>query len=313
MVPEQLIQSISIKIKAMRTISGTTSLVGVLGSPVRHSLSPIIHNAALDEMGLDWCYLAIPCEPQYLKSTVEALSNMNCKGLNITIPHKEKSLNLCNEISVVSRVIGAINTLIPDKKGGWTGDNTDIEGFLEPLKNQNWQNKTAMILGSGGSSRAVITGIKKIGFKNISVVGRNKNKLNNLIKEMNLISTTSDQSSSEIKGILQEDLKLIEYVKNSDLIVNATPIGMSNTSTEVNMPLGSDIWRHLKKDSTLYDLIYTPRPTEWLRNGAKMNCNIIDGLDMLIHQGAASLRLWSDFKEIPIRKMKYAALNYLNS
>tara|TARA_Y100001968_G_scaffold258865_1_gene245938 strand:+ start:352 stop:1242 length:891 start_codon:yes stop_codon:yes gene_type:complete len=295
----------------MKTISGTTNLVGVLGSPVSHSLSPVIQNAAIEEMGLDWCYLAIPCEPKNLEITINTLSNMNCKGLNITIPHKEQAINLCKRISMISREIGAINTLIPNGEGGWIGDNTDLEGFLAPLKNKDWKNGKAMILGCGGSARAVYKGLKFLEFKEITIVGRNKQKVDRFINEMN-INMSLKNLTTKVKGITPEDITLIEYIQNSDLIINATPIGMSTSTSKIEMPFRNDIWTYLKKNTTLYDLIYIPKPTAWLKNGETMKCNTIDGLDMLIEQGAASLRLWSDFDEIPTKVMKNAAMHYLS-
>tara|TARA_Y100001968_G_scaffold98297_1_gene88315 strand:- start:3799 stop:4692 length:894 start_codon:yes stop_codon:yes gene_type:complete len=296
----------------MNQISGTTNLVGVVGSPVRHSLSPVIHNAAFAEMGLDWCYLAIPCEPKNLETTVNTLSNMNCKGLNITIPHKEKSIALCESISNIARDIGAINTLIPAQKGNWIGDNTDIIGFLNPLKNKIWENRNALILGCGGSARSVFAGLKILKFKEITIVSRNKVKLNKFIEEMKENLYSSNIFTPKVNGILQEDINLIEHIKNSDLIINTTPIGMSTNTYELKVPLGNEIWSSLKTNTTLYDLIYTPKPTKWLKIGAKMNCQIIDGLEMLIEQGAASLRLWSNLQDIPTKTMKNAAINHLH-
>ena len=109
-------------------ISGKTSLVGLLGNPVDHSLSPIIQNAAMQEMGLDWCYIAMPCKPENLESVTKALRMLNCQGLNITIPHKQKAINICDHISPLAKKIGAINTLVPNKEGGWNGAGRPKEG-----------------------------------------------------------------------------------------------------------------------------------------------------------------------------------------
>ena len=125
----------------MVLITGKTSLVGLLGQPISHSLSPVIQNAALAEMDLDWCYIAIPCETQNLELVINALLQMNCKGLNITIPHKQNVLKACSQISPLAKRLGAVNTLIPNKEGKWTGTNTDVEGFLVPIKKENWSGK----------------------------------------------------------------------------------------------------------------------------------------------------------------------------
>ncbi len=300
----------------MKPISGSTSLTGLIGNPVSHSLSPIIHNAAFAEMDLDWCYLAIPCEEKNLKNITNALINMNCKGLNITIPYKTNFIDICKNISPLANQIGAINTLIKNNTGEWNGDNTDVEGFIEPLKFNNWNSKNAIILGYGGSARAVAAGLKILDFKNIIIIGRNQMKLDDFMNQIKLNIFSEGDSIPNIEGIIENNTELIEYIKKADLVVNTTPVGMATVNKmnnyEIDMPLNAKIWDHLKKSATIYDLIYTPRPTKWLQNCKKITSNQIDGLEMLIHQGAASLRLWSGFTEIPIKIMREAALRHLN-
>ena len=139
-------------------INGDTSLLGVLGSPVNHSLSPIIHNAAFKELNLNWCYLGIPCEADDLELILTALRSINCKGLNITIPHKNNVFKLCDQVTSIAKDIGAVNTLIPNKRKGWSGANTDIEGFLAPINNKYKNIKKALVIGTGGSAKAVVIG-----------------------------------------------------------------------------------------------------------------------------------------------------------
>ena len=115
-------------------ISGRTSLVGVLGHPVRHSLSPEMHNAALAELGLDWVYLALPTPPAELATVVRALEAMDCRGLSVTIPHKQAVAPLTAELTPLARRLGAVNTLVRRPGGGWLGTNTDVEGFVSPLR-----------------------------------------------------------------------------------------------------------------------------------------------------------------------------------
>ena len=140
MVPEQSLSKFESTSSKMSTITGKTNLVGLLGQPVNHSLSPIMHNAAYKEMGLDWCYLAIPCDKLNLKEVTTALRFIDCKGLNITIPHKQEVLKACNKLTKIANDIQAVNTLIPDNNNQWIGANTDVEGFLKPLKNHNLKN-----------------------------------------------------------------------------------------------------------------------------------------------------------------------------
>ena len=209
-------------------ISGETSLVGLLGNPVSHSLSPVIHNAALKEMGLDWCYVAMSCESQSLSIVTKALRELNYQGLNITIPHKQNILKICNQISPLAQKLGAVNTLVPNKDGGWNGLNTDVEGFLAPLKTDDWSKKKAIILGCGGSARAVFAGLQDLNFEQITVVGRKQNTLKNFVAEMNLKDSENNNNSTLIKGLLTDEKELILEIKNANLIVNTTPVGMSS-------------------------------------------------------------------------------------
>ncbi|KGG13743.1 MULTISPECIES: shikimate dehydrogenase [Prochlorococcus] len=297
------------------TISGETSFAGVLGDPVSHSLSPIIQNAALAKLNINWCYLAIPCSTQNLEEVIKTLRKINCKGLNITIPHKTNVFELCNEVSPIARKVGAINTLIPNGENGWLGTNTDVEGFIKPLKkNNDLIRDNALILGSGGSARAVAIGLQALEFSNITIISRNEQSLNELIELLN--SDQNKNVSIKVKGILSTDINAKNFIKDANLIVNTTPAGMHNKfnvkSLDSIIPFGERIWDGLNSKSVLYDLIYTPMPTQWLKLGAKHNCKQINGLEMLIEQGAASLRLWSGVKEIPIDIMNRAAKAALN-
>ncbi len=288
-------------------IDGKTSLVGVVGCPVQHSLSPAIHNAALSALNLNWCYLAIPCKAENFKLVVESLRNIDCKGLNITIPHKNKALEICNVISPIAKEIGSVNTLIPDPNGGWNGANTDIEGFLAPLKiKKDWSNKNALIIGCGGSAKSVFHGLQNLKFSKVTIVSRSKDSLNNFLSTVQI----NNKLETEIESLTMEDLSIAQCIKNAELIVNATPIGMYdnlNDQKSLEIPLGKDIWKNLEPGTTLYDLIYTPRPTEWLKLSKLYSCQQIDGLEMLIQQGASSLKLWTGIEEIPINVMRKAA------
>ena len=293
----------------MSTITGKTNLVGLLGQPVNHSLSPIMHNAAYKEMGLDWCYLAIPCNKTNLKQVIKALRLINCKGLNITIPHKQEVLKACNSLTKIANDIQAVNTLIPEKSNQWIGTNTDIEGFLMPLKDKNLTGKSVVVIGCGGSARAVLMGLESLNVEKITIIGRNKNSLNVFVKNMKKLFSKSNTS---IEGVNNNKFNLIPYIEEADVIINTTPVGMNSKEPEhENIPLGHEIWENLSNKTILYDLIYTPRPTNWLKIGQQKNCLTIDGLDMLVQQGALSIKLWSGFNNVPIKIMKSSAKKHL--
>tara|TARA_B100001996_G_scaffold218772_1_gene168187 strand:+ start:63 stop:950 length:888 start_codon:yes stop_codon:yes gene_type:complete len=293
----------------MITITGKTNLVGLLGEPVNHSLSPVMHNAAYEEMGLDWCYIAIPCDKTNLEKVTTALRVIDFKGLNVTIPHKQEVLKACSQLTSTANDIQAVNTLIPEINNKWIGANTDVEGFIMPLKNQNLNKKNVVVIGCGGSARAVVMGLNNLNVKKITIIGRNDNSLDIFIKNMKKLSTKKKIS---IEAINNKKLDVTTYIEEADLIVNTTPIGMNRKKIEnENIPLGNRVWENLSNKTILYDLIYTPRPTNWLKLGQEKNCFIIDGLDMLVEQGALSIKLWSGFNEIPTQIMKSSAKKHL--
>ena len=304
MVPEQSLSNFESTSSKMSTITGKTYLVGLLGQPVNHSLSPIMHNAAYEVMGLDWCYLAMPCESKNLKKVTKALRYVDCKGLNITIPHKQEVLKACNKLTEIANNIKAVNTLIPENNNQWIGANTDVEGFLTPLKKHNFKGTNVVVMGSGGSARAVVMALNSLNIKKITIIGRNKNSLDVFIKNMSNLSN----KNISIKGINNKELNVSPYIEEADLIINTTPIGMNSRNSKYeNIPLGNEIWDCLSDKTILYDLIYTPRPTNWLKLGKQNNCFTIDGLDMLVEQGAFSIKLWSGFNDIPVKIMKSCA------
>ena len=287
-------------------INGDTGLVGLLGNPVRHSLSPAMHNAALQALQLNWSYLALPCASENLKEVLQGLRAVNCRGLNVTIPHKQDVAELCQELSPLAKRLGAVNTLIPLDSGGWRGTNTDVEGFLTPLGEQSsWQNCHGAIIGCGGSARAIAAGLQSLRLASITVIGRRQEALDAFIADL-------QRNDAPLTACLQSSPNLASLMKRSDLVVNTTPVGMAQHGDAQAFPLGEAIWSHLQESAMLYDLVYTPRPTAWLRWGQSRGHRCIDGLEMLVQQGAASLRLWSDRNDVPVETMRRAAEAALN-
>ena len=275
--------------------------MGLLGNPVKHSLSPVMHNAALQAMALNWRYLALPCTSEHLSVVLEGLRAVDCRGLNVTIPHKQSVADLCSDLSPLAQRLGAVNTLIPLDNGGWHGHNTDVEGFLAPLgAKRAWTGQHAVVLGYGGSARAVVAGLQSLDLASITLVGRRAEGLDGFCQSM----ATPQQA---LDSCLETDQALPAVVERADLIVNTTPVGMNQHGTAGAVPLEPGLWQRLRSDATLYDLIYTPRPTPWLQLGQSKGMRCIDGLEMLIQQGAASLRLWSQSDAVPVETMRSAA------
>ena len=284
-------------------ITSKTSFLALIGNPVSHSLSPIMQNAAIQYLGLDLIYMAIPCKDEDLEIVVNSLKKMNCKGLNITIPFKQKVFNMCSEISPVAKKVKAINTLKLTDDKDWIGTNTDIDGFIYPLKNLNLIKKSSLILGSGGAARSVIQGLIKLKLSKITIISRNKSSLNELI--------TNFKNDIEIKGLLNTNNEINSLIQETDLIINTTPVGMSNTINNDEIPFGKNFWDSINSKTIVYDLIYNPSPTPFLKFCDKKGCMTIDGTQMLIAQGAKSLSFWTNGLEVPFEVMHDALKEYL--
>ena len=284
-------------------ITSKTSFLGLIGNPVNHSLSPVMHNAALQYLGLDLIYIAIPCKDEDLKLVINSLKKINCKGLNITIPFKQKVFELCSEVSPIAQKLKAINTLKLNSNKEWSGTNTDVEGFIYPLKPLNLQKKTSIILGSGGASRSVIQGLINLNYSKITIVSRNKEALDELIKNF--------PNQNQIEGLLNTDEDITNLIEETDLIVNTTPVGMKNTNQEDFLPYGQKFWKSLNPKTIVYDLIYNPAPTPLLKYSDKKGCMTIDGTQMLIAQGAKSISFWTNGLEVPFDIMHHALKKYL--
>ncbi len=294
----------------VQPISGATALVAVLGDPVRHSLSPAMHNAALRELGLDWVYLALPTPAERLAGVLEALEAIDCRGLNVTLPHKQAVARLAAERSPLAERVGAVNTLVRRPAGGWFGTNTDVEGFLAPL-GEEAPPRRALVLGCGGSARAVIAGLASLGVERIGVAGRRPEARTALV----------DSCAGWAPGLEGVDLgeglpaaeapgPLTDWLAAADLVVNTTPVGMASRTdpaAALRSPLGETAVEALRPGATVYDLIYTPRPTALLGRAAARGCRTLDGLEMLVRQGAAALRLWTRVEDIPLAAMREAA------
>jgi shikimate dehydrogenase len=268
----------------MQMITGTTKLLGVIGDPIEHSLSPVMQNAALRHMGLDYVYLPMPVKPADLGVAIAGFNAIGLVGFNVTIPHKQAILPLLSEVSSVAKVVGAANTVWRTDTG-WSGTNTDVEGFIAPLQtyNRDWSQTTPVILGYGGAARAVVVGLAQLGCTEIHLIGRDVQKL-------------SQFQQSWVDAPLPVTLnvhpweELPELISQADLVVNTTPVGMYPHVEQ--SPLDAAAMQKLKEGSIAYDLIYTPNPTQFLRQAKLQGAITIDGLEMLVQQGAAALKIW---------------------
>jgi shikimate dehydrogenase len=277
-------------------IRGTTRLLGLIGLPVAHSFSPAMHNAAIAALGLDAVYVPLAVRPENLEAAVRGLQACGWWGFNVTIPHKQAIVPLLDRLEASALQVGVVNTVRLEADGSLTGTNTDAEGFVRPLIDRQWRGKTAVILGCGGSAFAVVAGCQALGFDQIWVVGRNSEKLKSFFARL-----------PNSQGVKTADWSLAEsLLPRTDLLVNTTPIGMLPDIE--SSPLGD--LKTLAKTAIVYDLIYRPRPTRLLQIAQTEKLVAIDGLAMLVAQGAAALQFWTGSVP-PIDIMTQAALRAL--
>jgi shikimate dehydrogenase len=293
----------------MTKITGNTKLLGVMGCPIEHSLSPVLHNAALasralgcNHDALEYVYLPLRIEGQDLAAALAGMAAMGWKGFNVTIPHKQAIMPYLQNISPLAQAVGAVNTVWRQDRA-WFSTNTDVQGFMTPLQalDTPWHRVEACVLGCGGSARAVIAGCAQLGCAAIHVMGRDWDKLVTL---QHSLRETDLQITVEIHG--WQDLKTL--LPRAGLVVNTTPIGMHPKTDE--SPLAAEAIALLPPEAILYDLIYIPRPTQLLRWAKEQGYRVMDGLEMLIYQGAAAFEIW--LGEPPsIDVMRQAALAHL--
>ena len=284
-------------------IKGTTQLLGVIGYPVEHSFSPLMHNAAIAHLQADYAYLPFPIHPDHLRQAIAGFSAIGLRGFNITIPHKQSIMPLLDEVSEVAKAIGAVNTVWRENNR-WYGTNTDAVGFLAPLKalDKNWVERPAMVLGNGGAARAVVAACAQLGCPEIWVVGRSPDKLAAFSQSW----IDSPDISTRLKSVAWQQVE--NYLPEAGLVVNATPLGM-HPHVEAS-PLSPEQMALIKEGTIAYDLIYTPRPTQFLQQASESGAIAIDGLEMLVQQGAAALEIWIG-QSAPIKIMRQTLLNYL--
>ncbi len=266
-----------------------TQLVGVLGYPVRHSLSPVMHNAAFRHLGLNWVYLAFEVSPESLPDALRGMRALGIRGLNLTIPHKEAAVALVDALTPAAQAIGAVNTLYWHE-GQLMGDNTDAEGFLHALQAAGWQpSGQALMLGAGGSARAALYALKKAGCRVV-------------IANRTLVRAQQLQRAFGAEQVLPlESQALRPLMPAVQLVVNCTSLGMEPDS-EAMPPVPLDA---LQSEAWVCDLVYRPVQTRLLQTAQQLGLRTVDGLGMLVHQGALAFERWTG-QPAPVEVMEKA-------
>jgi len=275
-------------------IKGTTQLTGVFGYPVKHSLSPIFQNAAFESFGLDHIYVPFEVKPEGLEKAVESIRIFNFVGVNVTIPHKKAIVSLLDEIDEEVKILGVVNT-IHNKNGRLKGYITDGRGFIRSLKEDGKfdpAGKTVFLFGAGGSSYAISGAlVVEKGIEKILICNRTEEKA---VKLKNHLEEKLDFNNVEI--IKFEDRNTRECWQGVDLLVNTTSVGMKEGDS---LLVESE---NLNSVQFVYDIVYN-RKTELIKLAEKLNIPCLDGLSMLIYQGAISFEIWTG-KKAPIEVMK---------
>ncbi|HIG75339.1 MAG TPA: shikimate dehydrogenase [Bacteroidetes bacterium] len=269
-----------------------TGLAVLLGVPVTHSLSPALHNAAFREHGIPAAYVACDVPPDRLAEAVHGLDALGAMGANVTIPHKQAVQAHCAAIAPEAAVVGAVNTLVRGE-AGWIGHNTDVAGFLTPLADHALDGAEVTVLGAGGAARAVVYGLlSAFSPSRITIASRRPEQADALAEAF---------AAHDTAGALA--VAAMEDAPAADLVVNATPLGMTGREDHTPYPRAD-----LGPGQTAYDLVYRPRETRFLREAAANGAQTIGGLPMLIGQAAAAFELWTG-RPFPTETARRAALD----
>jgi shikimate dehydrogenase len=290
-------------------INAATRLCAVLGSPIRHSASPAMHNAAYAALGLNWRYLAFEVDPKNLRAAIEGARAMNFAGLNLTVPHKLLAVDMVDELDASAKTWGAVNT-IKFENGRAIGFNTDADGFIRAIKEEfDWPKEglrgaSVLLIGAGGAARPAALRLAQEKISQLFLVNRTLEKAEQLKKQ-----TAELYPDLEIE--VASDVKLIKGLSHDpvSLVVNATSLGLKSDD-----PLPIDLeWLKLKRPRRVYDMIYRPEKTPLLVEAEKAAisfeaeklCKVANGLGMLLYQGAKAFEIWTD-RPAPLDVMRRA-------
>lgn len=287
-----------------------TILVGLIGWPLGHSVSPAMHNAAFQALGLDGRYQALPVAPEQVGDLVRSLHARGFRGVNVTIPYKQAVMPLMDELSEAAQRIGAVNTIVVEPEGRLRGDNTDWLGFLHPLDERGFDlaGKSVLLLGAGGAARAVVYALVQRNIARLAISNRNLDRATELARRaVDLASSLVIDNLHVSVGKSPFDSDLAQFTNlplhpSPDLIVNTTPIGMWPRIDESPWPVESSFPR----SALVYDLVYRPEQSLFLSQAEVAGCPVQNGLDMLIVQGAVAFELWMG-RKAPLQMMTAAA------
>lgn len=261
----------------------------IIGDPINHSLSPAIHNAAFNTLGLNCSYIALRVQEGQLKNSIDSLRAINIGGFNVTMPHKVKILNYVDRCDKTVQLVGAANT-VNNEEGKFCAYNTDVAGFIRPLRERkiSFNGIEVLILGAGGAARAVVVALSgERGIANINIFNRNTDRSANLAKLVKKLG---------LKASIVSNDDIQKIASQSELIINTTPLGMSNEESLIKSA-------SISKDSIVYDIVYKPINTKLIVNAKTAGAQVVYGYEMLLEQATASFKIWLKM-DPPIDSMK---------
>jgi len=273
--------------RSLNEINHNTKIVGVIGHPIKHSLSPMMHNYAFNKLDLDFVYLPFDIASINLKDALKGMLALGIKGFNVTIPHKERIVDYLDELSDSANIVNAVNTVV-NENGKLHGYNTDVEGIIKTLEEYKDEinGKMVSVIGAGGAARAVIyTLINRFNIEKINIINRTMGKAEALKDYF-----TSKMLFEKIKTYELSPPDIIKILNKSKLIVNASSIGMM--PDEDDSP--TTIAESFNDNQIVFDLVYNPRRTKFLSIAESQGATVLNGLKMFVEQGAKAFEFWTN-------------------
>ena len=285
----------------MSFITGKTKICGIIGDPIEHSMSQAMHNAAFGALGLDYIYFPFHVRQDELPGAIAGMRALHIVGLNVTIPHKVDVIPLLDRLEPLAKKMGAVNTIV-NEGGVLIGSNTDAPGFLQALRSQSIEpkGKKIVIIGAGGAAKGIVFILAEVG---ASLVILNRT----ISKAEELASQIVQHYCQKLKTMTLSAENLAGVLDGADVLVNTTSVGMVPDVDRT--PVSSSL---LNPKLVVYDIIYNPLPTRLLREAKAAGARTVDGLDMLVWQGALAFKKWTG-REAPFEIMKQAAVKALKN
>ena len=285
--------------KQARITPSGFKLYGVFGYPLQHTLSPAMHQAGFEKLGLRNFYLPLELDPNHFRKLMLRKKDLLLEGFNLTIPHKQRVMPYLDSVSREARMIGAVNTVVR-KANRWYGENTDAYGFLKSLiEEAHWKSrgKSILILGAGGAARACVYALCRDGAKKVFILNRTVSKAKQL----------AGFFKRQFRGVQFEVYPLVpgrirQLLASVDLVVHTTSLGLKSSDSPL---VRKNYFPKAKGNRVAVDLIYNPPVTPFLRSARQAGWKTLNGLGMLLHQGARSFELWTG-KKAPVEVMRKA-------